>query len=46
LDTATRGADIQRFHDTIEIFRKYAGECRFDTLLLVAQGYKESRPFS
>jgi membrane-bound lytic murein transglycosylase MltF len=43
LHTATRGADIQRFRDTIEIFRRYAGEYRFDTLLLVAQGYQESR---
>jgi soluble lytic murein transglycosylase-like protein len=41
--TATQGADIQRFHDTVEIFRQYAGQYRFDTLLLVAQGYQESR---
>ena len=43
LHTATQGADIQRFHDTVEIFRRYAGQYRFDTLLLVAQGYQESR---
>jgi membrane-bound lytic murein transglycosylase MltF len=43
LHTATQGADMQRFHDTVEIFRRYAGQYQFDTLLLVAQGYQESR---
>jgi membrane-bound lytic murein transglycosylase MltF len=43
LHTATRGADMQRYRDTVEIFRRYAGQYRFDTLLLVAQGYQESR---
>jgi membrane-bound lytic murein transglycosylase MltF len=43
LHTATQGADMQRFRDTVEIFRQYAGQYRFDTLLLVAQGYQESR---
>jgi membrane-bound lytic murein transglycosylase MltF len=43
LHSATQGADIQRFYDTVEIFRQYAGQYRFDTLLLVAQGYQESR---
>jgi membrane-bound lytic murein transglycosylase MltF len=43
LHTATQGADMQRFHDTVEIFRRYASQYRFDTLLLVAQGYQESR---
>jgi membrane-bound lytic murein transglycosylase MltF len=43
LHTATEGADLQRFYDTVEIFRRYAGQYRFDTLLLVAQGYLESR---
>jgi membrane-bound lytic murein transglycosylase MltF len=42
LHTATQGADMQRFRDTVEIFRQYAGQYRFDTLLLVAQGYQES----
>jgi len=40
--TATRGADMQHFRDTVEIFRHYAGQYGFDTLLLVAQGYQES----
>src|SRR5262249_28103598 len=43
LHTATQGADMQRFRDTVEIFHRYAGQYRFDTLLLVAQGYQESR---
>jgi membrane-bound lytic murein transglycosylase MltF len=43
LHTATQGADAQHFNDTVEIFRRYAGQYRFDTLLLVAQGYQESR---
>jgi membrane-bound lytic murein transglycosylase MltF len=43
LHTATRGADMQRYRDTVEIFRRYASQYRFDTLLLVAQGYQESR---
>ena len=38
--TATKGADILRFRDTVEIFRRYASEYRFDTLLLVAPGYQ------
>jgi membrane-bound lytic murein transglycosylase MltF len=43
LHTATQGADVQRFRDTVEIFQRYAGQYRFDTLLLVAQGFQESR---
>jgi membrane-bound lytic murein transglycosylase MltF len=43
LHTATQGLDAQRFRDTVEIFRRYAGQYRFDTLLLIAQGYQESR---
>jgi membrane-bound lytic murein transglycosylase MltF len=34
---------IPTLADTVEIFRQYAGQYRFDTLLLVAQGYQESR---
>jgi membrane-bound lytic murein transglycosylase MltF len=41
--SATKGVDMQRFRDTLEIFRTYAGQYGFDTLLLLAQGYQESR---
>jgi membrane-bound lytic murein transglycosylase MltF len=34
---------MQRFQDAGEIFRRYAGQYRFDALLLEAQGYQESR---
>jgi membrane-bound lytic murein transglycosylase MltF len=43
LHDATKGADMQRFRDTVEIFRTYARQYGFDTLLLLAQGYQESR---
>jgi membrane-bound lytic murein transglycosylase MltF len=43
LHSATKGADMQRFRDTLAIFRTYAGQYQFDTLLLLAQGYQESR---
>jgi len=36
-------ADRKRFEQTIPIFRKYAGQYDFDELLLVAQGYQESK---
>src|SRR5271170_2253521 len=43
LHTATRGADMQRFQATVGIFKRYAGEYGFDTLLLLSQSYQESR---
>jgi len=36
-------ADRKRFEQAIPIFRKYAGQYDFDELLLVAQGYQESK---
>jgi membrane-bound lytic murein transglycosylase MltF len=43
LNGATAGADMQRFRDTVNLFRNYAGQYGFDTLSLLAQGYQESR---
>jgi membrane-bound lytic murein transglycosylase MltF len=34
---------MQRFQATVDIFERYAGEYGFDTLLLLSQGYQESR---
>ena len=44
LHTATKGDDLQRFQDTVEIFRRYGAQYRFDPLLLVALAYEESPP--
>jgi len=43
LHGATQGADMQRFQATVGIFKRYAGEYGFDTLLLLSQSYQESR---
>jgi membrane-bound lytic murein transglycosylase MltF len=43
LHTATQGADMQRFQATVGIFKRYADEYGFDTLLLLSQSYQESR---
>ena len=43
LHNATQSAEMQRFRDTLDIFREYSGQYHFDTLLLIAQGYQESR---
>lgn len=36
-------AEMKRFGDSIEIFKKYGGQYGFDHLMLSAQGYQESR---
>jgi membrane-bound lytic murein transglycosylase MltF len=41
--SATSEADMKRFKDMIEIFRKYGGEYKVDYLLMMAQGFQESR---
>ena len=43
LHGATAGDDLARFRATVAIFRKYAPEYQFDTLMLMAQSYQESR---
>jgi membrane-bound lytic murein transglycosylase MltF len=40
---ATAPEDIQRFQQTITLFRKYGDRYDFDYLLLMAQGYQESQ---
>lgn len=39
----TGSADWQRFEELIALFRRYGDRYRFDPLMLVAQGYQESR---
>ena len=34
--------NLQRFKDTVALFKKYAGQYDFDWLMLAAQGYQES----
>jgi membrane-bound lytic murein transglycosylase MltF len=41
--SATSGADRKRFDQTAAMFRKYASRYNLDYLLLMAQGYQESR---
>jgi len=40
---ATSKEEMRRFDQTVEIFRKYGGKYDMDYLLLMAQGYQESR---
>jgi membrane-bound lytic murein transglycosylase MltF len=39
---ATSQKDMQRFLQTVDLFKKYAAEYDFDYLMLAAQGYQES----
>ena len=40
---ATSHSELAKFQRTVEIFRKYAGRYDLDYLLMMAQGYQESR---
>jgi membrane-bound lytic murein transglycosylase MltF len=40
---ATSEAELRKFQATVDLFRKYAGKYDVDYLLMMAQGYQESR---
>jgi membrane-bound lytic murein transglycosylase MltF len=40
---ATSPAEIKKFNDLVAIFRKYGGKYSLDYLLMMAQGFQESR---
>jgi membrane-bound lytic murein transglycosylase MltF len=40
---ATSDEEIGKFQQTVDLFRKYAGKYDIDYLLMMAQGYQESR---
>jgi membrane-bound lytic murein transglycosylase MltF len=43
LKDPTRGAEYQRFQQTLALFEKYGKKYDFDPLMLAAQGYQESQ---
>jgi membrane-bound lytic murein transglycosylase MltF len=40
---ATSGAELRKYRQTLELFRKYGTQYDLDHLLVMAQGYQESR---
>jgi membrane-bound lytic murein transglycosylase MltF len=42
LKNATSPADLQRFQQTVALFRKYASQYSVDYLLMMAEGFQES----
>jgi membrane-bound lytic murein transglycosylase MltF len=40
---ATSEAELKKFRDVVELFRKYGDQYDLDYLLMIAQGYQESR---
>jgi membrane-bound lytic murein transglycosylase MltF len=43
VESATSEAELEKFAQTIDLFKKYAGQYEFDWLMLAALGYQESR---
>ena len=43
INDPTQSADWKRFEELIALFRRYGDRYRFDPLMLIAQGYQESR---
>jgi membrane-bound lytic murein transglycosylase MltF len=43
LKEATSDAELRKYQETVELFRKYASKYDIDHLLMMAQGYQESR---
>ena len=39
----TTAAELKKFEETVDFFKKYASQYGFDYLMIVAQGYQESR---
>jgi membrane-bound lytic murein transglycosylase MltF len=43
ISNSTKGAELRRFDQTVTLFRKYGDKYDFDPLMLVAQGFQESK---
>ncbi len=43
IDNNTREAELKKFHEMLELFKKYGAQYGFDPVMLAAQGYQESQ---